>query len=835
MNLLKKLTMKNLRLNKKRAIVTVIGIVLSVALITAVASMFFCAKASLIQFEVTQKGNFHYCFYDVPVEDVRDFELNRKIEGLFLTKQVGYAKLDGIRNEYKPYLYVSAFTKDSMDNLGIRLQEGRLPRAEGEILIPSHLKTNGGVDLKVNDTLTLDVGKRTQGGEELGQSNPYVPEDQEEITNTTTRTYTIVGIMERLSSTIEDYEAPGYTCVTYLQDMGKAGVVDVYARYTAQGIRDHETVTEGIIQSKQDPVYNYGSNGYLLMLEAGDIKNPTLKALANAALVVILIIIITSVFCIKNSFDISIAEKMRQYGMLRSIGATKRQIRKNVYYEAFLLGVFGVPIGVICGVFASFVLILISNHFLQDSLNFALIFCFSWIAVIFAAVLGFVTVFLSAGKGARCAGRVSPIRAIRNSDDVKIKSKKVQSPKWVKHLFGIGGEISYKNLKRSRKKYRTTVISIIVCVSVFIVVSSFINLGFDMIKTEFQTMNYNLDVSYMPGEDTVEPAKQALSLPDVEECVKVTTVIKEMGDMPYSKEYLHENPDLGTSEVLESFTIDILDEASFKRYVKELKLDYADVKEKGILVNEVFMYQKTDEKDKYKVVRVPMYTYQAGDTVAGIEIATLTTKVPTGISEYNWSTHLIVNESCHREIQGEDSYEGIYINCQDAAKVQGELEEIFKDVTSAHIENIEENVDMMRSFYTLVAIFLYGFITVIALIGVTNIFNTITTNMHLRRREFAMLKSVGMTRKEFNRMIRLESIFYGTKSLIIGIPIGSVLSYIIYKVLSNGAMDLGYRLPVEAIVISAAAVFVLVTVIMRYSIGKIKNQNIVETIRNENI
>ena len=112
-------------------------------------------------------------------------------------------------------------------------------------------------------------------------------------------------------------------------------------------------------------------------------------------------------------------------------------------------------------------------------------------------------------------------------------------------------------------------------------------------------------------------------------------------------------------------------------------------------------------------------------------------------------------------------------------KLQDEFDS-YLNGESYNIDNKEENVRIMNNLFTLIAIFLYGFIIVISLIGITNIFNTITTNMELRKQEFAMLKSIGMTSKEFKRMIRLESLFMGIKSLLFGILIGIILSYLIY-------------------------------------------------------
>lgn len=883
MELLNKLTMKNLKLNKKRTIVTIIGIVLSAALITAVASLFFSARSSLIRFEIKQKGNFHYCFYDVPLQNINDFKGNRKIETMYLMQNLGYDYLNGSKNEYKPYVCVKAFDKNALENLAINLLEGRLPENENEILVPSHTKTNGGVTFNIGEKITLNLGTRVSDGEALNQNNPYFPEQNEEIINTTSHTYTIVGIIERPSTKIEGYSAPGYTFITYMDNENLTGKkCDVFVRYTKEGLKDDLKVTANILgvdeevykklyggdefletdefleltQKLGEPKYRTDINSDLILLETGIIGDSTLKALGTAVIVVVIIIIITSVFCIKNSFDISITEKTKQYGMLSSIGATRKQIKKNVHYEAFILGLIGTPIGILVGELAAYILIIISNHLLKDALNIELIFSFSWIAIIFAIILSFVTIYLSARRSAKRASKITPITAIRNSENIKIKSKKIKSPKVINKIFGIGGEISYKNLKRSKKKYRTTVISIIVCVSVFIALSSFINLAFNVIKVEYQNEDYNIQINYATSADMDEKMKEIYNL----DGIKSYSVISNRGlnftTDKYSKEYLEIYPNVGnetytdedgTEHTITNYiSVYSVNTEEFTRYVKSLGLKYEEVKDKGILINNVYEMKKVN--DKYIQVEIPMYNFKVGDTINGyidnerdgkkdcsIEIAKITTEVPMGMSKYqSGNACIFIDEKLEENIMGDSYSKYVYIDSKNANKTQEEIEKILGNA-EYRLMNIDEDAKMMDSFYTLVAIFLYGFITVIALIGVTNIFNTITTNMNLRRREFAMLKSIGMTKKEFNRMIRLESFFYGMKSLIIGIPIGCVLSYLIYKALVSGNLIIKYQLPISAIIISAIAVFLLITTIMKYSINKINKQNIIETIRNDNI
>lgn len=889
MNLLNKLTIKNLKLNKRRTIVTVIGIILSVAMLTAVASMFFSARASLIAYQLEQTGNYHYSFKNVQADDIGKFKLNRKIESMCLAENLGYAKLDGIANEYKPYVYVKGFTEDAFTNLSVSLVEGRFPQNNKEVVIPWHLTTNGGMDIKVGDTLTLEIGTRMCDGFEQTQDNPYDPSQQEEIVDTRTYEYQVVGIIDRPSFQEEPYSAPGYTLLTYADENNIAANADIYVRYIKSDLKNHLKITANILGVDEEAFaafygdgnawalfeddyaaleakatngkYEFVQNANLLTLETGILKDRTLQVLATAGVIVVLIIIFTSVYCIKNSFDISITEKIKQYGMLSSIGATKKQIKRNVYNEAFILGTMGIPFGMLAGIFASYVLIHVTDYLIGESLGFQMQFAFSWLTLLLAVLLGVVTIFLSARKSANRASKIAPIQAIRNSDDIKISAKNVKTPKWVKRLFGIGGEISYKNLQRSKKKYRTTVISIMVCVIVFISVSTFVDLAFATVNVQFQDWNYNMMISYYSEEDVESKFDEIKKIESIEQIMNQSSAVIRFTTDQYSEKYLEYCAEIGmfdeigsqeTVTMEDSMLVYVIDNAAFQKYAKDLGLDFEDIREKGILINHIYALQYLEDSNQVKQIEMDQFTFKEGDVIRGtvskdsigeeeeileavsIEIAAVTDKTPFAFDNSPNFPAIIVGED-NKELILDYSYHGIiYIDSKDAAQTETELEKILGDDYGA-VSNFEESAQSERSLFTLIAIFLYGFITVIALIGVTNIFNTITTNMNLRRREFAMLKSVGMTKKEFNRMIQLESFFYGMKSLAIGIPIGCMLSYLIYYVLTDGMVMLAYKFPLKAIIISIASVFLLITVIMRYSISKIGKQNIIETIRNENI
>ena len=862
MNLLKKLTIKNLKLNKKRTIVTIIGIMLSVALITAVATMYASGLKSLIVYEKYVKGDFHVEFMDVPSDDVKTIKNNNGVENVYLTQEIGYAPLKDSKNSGKPYAYVMGFDKGALENLSIRLTSGRLPQNEDEIIIPTHLKTNGRMDIENNKEITLEVGERVSDTYKLNQNVGY-DADNEKIINTKQKTYKIVGVYERSATNIEPYIAPGYTFISYIDDTNFTGNVNVYAKYNKVGSKNHIKVTADIIGVNAEFLdkFYYGSydneeelinireeldktryeidiNGYLIALETDPISNSGIGNLGYVVIVVCIIIVFTSVFCIKNSFDISITEKIKQYGMLRSIGATKKQIKNNVFYEATILGLIGIPLGLLLGFIASYILIIVCNILLKDSLTDGLnmVLSYSVISYIVAILLGIITIYLSALKSARKASKISPIDSIRNSANIKLNCKKLKVPKLINKIFGVGGEISYKNIKRNKKSYRTTIVSLTISVLVFIALTYFMNAFMSEIKKEVSASEYNINYNITSKEDKniINKINQTVKLDNIKNYSIIRTTNGTFNNPKYNIE--HEN-------INDNIYIVSIGEEAYKKYLKSLNLNYDDVKDKGILVDEI--KYSVNKGDKIVNKQDRLYKYNKGDIVSmnlyiepnetniNLSVGAISDVRPFGLQKNTEEVYFVVSDEYYDKINGGIQYYNVYFDSTNASKLQDDIDKILQD-ERYYIDNKEENVRIMRNLILLIGIFLYGFITVITLISVTNIFNTITTSMELRKPEFAMLKSVGMTSKEFNRMIRLESIFVCIKSLIFGLPIGLAISYVIYLLLSQNE-NLKFEVPFNGIIISSIFVLLLISILMKYSISKINKQNTIETIRNENI
>jgi putative ABC transport system permease protein len=861
MNILKNIAYKNLQLNKKRNIVTVIGIILSVALITALSSLVVSFKESIINLEKHINGDFHYSFDGVQSNDLSIFENNRSIENFYKVGTLGYAKIN-TENEYKPYAYVITMDKNDFNSVGIELTDGELPKNNNEIIIPRHLRNNGKVDLKVGDTITLEVGSRMSEGYALGQNNPYEETNNETIENTVSVTYKVVGIFERPSTALEPFSSPGYTFIT----TNASGVKNytVFARYTREGLKNEYKVTAGIlgvnekVLKKNIQEFNYKEvnekeqgkskfyfdiNRYLIMLETNAYGDSSMKALLVLSTIVTVIIIVTSVYCIKNSFNISITEKTKEYGILKSVGATTSQIKKSVYYEAFLLGCVGIPIGILSGVLASFILIHVVNFFIRSMFvgNEYLIFKISYLSIVISIILSIITIFMSSKKGAKIASKTSPMVLIRGNDDIKVNSKKLKTPKYINKLFGIGGVVSYKNIKRNKKKYRTTIVSIVMSVSVYIALSYFVNTAFDVVKMAKGSYTYNLVyTSYTKDYNLNYNNVLNFSKHDTVKKYSVVRTSIITGNFKASKDFKKYNAYMSEEKpILNSVTFISVGKEEYLRYISKLGLNYNSVKDKGILIDNNIGY---DTKKKLEVSYnmtdnkkgdIINFTSMKEDKTFDMELASVTNIRPFGYENNYGSLVMVISDEYMERLDKLESV-SLYVESTDPDKLQSDIDKMCKDTEGCYVNNVDATVKQMKSIYTVIAIFLYGFIIVISLIGITNIFNTITTNMTLRKREFATLKSIGMTSNEFNRMIFLESFFYIFKSLLIGIPIGVLLSYLIFKGFTNQVL-FSYKVPFKGIIVSIAIVCLLIVWLNNYSSKKANKGNVIETIRNENI
>lgn len=950
MNLMNTLTLKNLKLNRKRTIVTIVGIILATALLSALVTLVSSFQYSMIEYQKQKDGDFHVKFSGVKMSELSEFKNNRNIESTFETMGMGFAKLNGCKNEDKPYAYVMATDEAGFEKGCFNLIEGRMAKNEDEIVIPRHLKTNGRIDIKVGDEITLDIGKRYDSNtESVISENCAYEHDAETLTDTVTKHYKVVGIMERPGYGMEDYSAAGYTFVTYSDELAAIDngtksekseadtTLTVYSRYTQKALRNKDAVTADIIgvdeklfekannssvemsaeesdrflKEMENAKYDIYMNRYLISYECVFPIDGSFKALFTVAAVVALIIILTSVYCIKNSFNISITEKIRQYGMLASVGATRRQIKSSVKTEAAMLGVVGIPVGTMSGILASLILVKVVNALSAGWLNFALSFHTSLPALILAVIMSIATIYFSATGSARRAAKVTPLEAIRNTKEIKIKSSKLKTPAIIGRIWGIGGVISYKNIKRNNKKYRTTVTSIVICSVTFIVISYFMSMAFSVVGMSYASADYNIGINMSYKKDIhidIEKLSKLVSgIEGVDDYLVGAGYDFDVRKPKYTKEYgeycrqVYDN----SEDVSQMFLITVLDDKSYDKYASDAGIKNAAAG--AILVNKGTFDVYNENSLKYVKKEMELYKYKAGDTIecgynvyddassddnavesdtesstddnnavegdteSGTEdnsgyvdeetinngvrktldvtIAGVTDKVPIGYKSYSYATLLFMNQKGFESLWADGksnelkqryvSYSA-YVVAENADEYQDTFEKETEgnpeySQISFYVSNLDKQMRDEKSLFTLLGVFAYGLIVVIALIGITNIINTLSTGMELRSREFATLRSIGMTDKQFAGMVRLESVFISVKALVIGVPLGILISYLLCVIMNRMDGAIIYEPPYKAIILCIVVVIMLIYAIMKLSMMKLRHNNIIETIKNENL
>lgn len=833
MNLLNRLTVKNLKLNKKRTTVTIIGIILATALICGVATLVSSYLESTKEFIKKTQGDYHYEFINVPIKEAFNIPNNENIESSYNTHTYDYTQVS-------EDVFVQLVEVSNIEKMGIQIEEGRLPQSEREIAV-----TENNYSEKIGDKITLNL------------SDKSIIE------------YTIVGIVNITDDSLnKQNNSKGkeyFTALAQIKSLDKDAKVNVYVKFknlneridTAAEIlgidkttlnaleTNNRAKTEKNLFENETNKYVISGNIRLIQIESGDYIDSTLEMVFAISAIIMVIVIFTSVFCIKNSFEISITEKVKQYGMLSSLGATSKQIKKNVLYEAFRLGIIGIPLGVLFGTLVIFIVLKIVEKISGSSLSgMNFIFSTNLLVIILSIILSIITIYLSARKASKKASKISPIEAIRSNEDIKINPKKLKTPKFIKGIFGIGGDIAYKNLKRNKKKFRTAIVSIVMCITVFIAMNTFIN---DIYKAKTATTESKSYTILVDGDDFkfLQTMAKELNL-DRYSITRRNFVYNETLEDHKSAE-AKQSTDVNLKGA-PSVSVISLGNEEYERYIEKFGLKYEDVKDKGILYDSYTETIETEERTRHRVIRI--YDYKEGDVITSklnspeinvnvdfcIEIAKVTDIEPLGLDQSGTRATIIISDEMMDKIGDMSplSY-SLCIDTENDKVVEEKINDNY--MNSGHIRNVSNYADVIREEQATsltTSIFLYGFVIATALIGITNIFNTITTSMELRQKEFAHLKAIGMTRKEFNKMISLESLFYILKSLIISIPLGLILSYIIHIAFEIN-LEMPYEFPIIGILISIIVASLLIIAIMRYSLRKINKQNIIETMRRENI
>ncbi len=880
MNIENKVTLRHLRANKKRTLVTIVGAVISAAMITAVATLGFSYMDLMQREEINYSGNWNIAYENITPEQAEKADGEKEVKNVSLFREEGFAALEKSSNSGKPYLYLTGYDPQGFENFNIRLTEGRYPQNGSEIILSDSILYNSGAAIQTGDYLNLSVGQRAllggvdiENSQEMGPFRQLVTDEAgnslEILQNCQEKSYRVVGYFEALPT--EYNWSPGYTAITGInrEVLTQGDKIDAYVvlNHVNHGIYK---IGEEIAQKAgiDDDAVKYNNS---LLRWYGIFRGGQLgKTIYGFMAMLFAVIIIGSVSLIYNAFAISVSERAKYLGMLASVGATRKQKRNSVLFEGCVIGAVSIPLGVLSGIAGTGIMFMVISPISQRALGVteSLRLVVSPFAVLGAVLLSAVTIGLSVYFPARRASKISAIDAIRQGQDIRIKAKNVKTMRLTGRFFGLEGELGLKNLKRNRGRYFATIFSLIVSVFLFLTVSSF---SLYMNKSmEMTTDGVNFDVVVSSYQETSNP----------EEYENKTSFFRGLEEAEYADErilhyfmpvWTNLDRDMAPDSIVqgqpgEDYYKSIvrlygLEEDDFAKYLKEAGISSLsgekDVTQGVFLSTTAF---RADGGSRY--AEEASLHASVGDVLAlfnveyddegeaverrllePLEVAAFTDVCPMGISNKGEAGNItvILPLSGLERIAGEEGVcliqPSISFTTQEHDALVGELEEKVKRYEKSgtvFIQDLYTYKQRESQMLLLITIFTYGFIVLVSAICVANIFNTISTGIALRKREFAMLRSVGMTQESFRKMIRYESIFYGIKALGYGLPLGTAMSVLMYDRLEGGFL-FPFTLPWLSYVLVIVFVFLIVSATMFYSFGKIKGDDIAETLKEENI
>ena len=908
MNVFSKVTLESLKKNRTRTVVTIIGILLSAAMICASTTFVSSMQNFVLRCEIYSSGDWHGAVYDAAYKDYEDIRDSGKVSSAAYAQVLGYAKIDSA-NERKPYLYVLGGDAASgyFETMPVHLLLGTLPKDSTEIILPEHLTSNGKVNYKLGDTVTLDVGDRTLDGRRLGQDTPvytYDSETQVEIMsgerleNTEPRTYTVVGIYER--PTFEDYSAPGYTALT-AADPKSAEQSPIHCYFK---LHKPAGVYDFMKEMGYTQEYRYAYNTKVLLYSGTAPFDSFLTAFYSLAAIIIALIVFGSVSLIYNAFSISVSERTRQFGLLSSVGATRKQLRRMVLFEALAVSIVGIPLGILVGIGGiGITLLLIGDKFSSIvRVDIPMRLCVSWQAVVIAAVIALVTVLISAWIPSKRATSVSAVEAIRQSMDIKVSGRPVRTSKLAYKLFGLPGVLAGKHYKRNRKKYRTTVVSLFMSIVLFVSAAAFTDYMMESAEGGLASDQFDLIYAAESDASAAMTPDALLELLFSEPNVTGGTYTKKQflqGDI--SREYVTamyadrfadfgmEREDAVPKELSISGYLYFVADTEFNRLLEKYNLKEADyydrekplgialdrniefdrrlekyvtldtLKGDGCVIeglyyveidgyyrkdsridengNKVVLYQNRDNEND--IIELPYeesfakYTLWSEKTIEEAPFF-VSRSTPVAINMiYPYSMlESVVPEAALNQFRNTEYFLTSSNHTASFENLATVLTE--NGLSSRQLFDYAANAETNRNVVTIIRVFAYGFIVLISLIAAANVFNTISTNISLRRREFAMLKSVGMTQKGFRRMMNYECLLYGSKALLLGLPVSCGITYLIYRAVTT-AYETSFHLPWAAIGIAVLSVFLVVFATMMYAMRKVKKDNPIDALKNENL
>ncbi|MBQ7596292.1 MAG: ABC transporter permease, partial [Clostridia bacterium] len=801
-----KLTLRHLKINKRRSIITILGIIVSVAMITGVMVSFSSFIRYYCEVSEYSQGTSVAVIYDATPEQVKTLKENEKIGKVGLLAKLKPEDFSFSMNpgdEKAAIYYIQCGDDGYFEQMITCTVDGRLPENENEIVVEKKFLEVQSLDWKIGDTVTLTLGD-VQEGEFYGKFTPVK-----------TAKYRITGL---LNDNLPTSDCPILRNISAAEAQGKVNVNLELKEYDR---RSEKTLYE-IMDSIGAKEYTF-SRDILLGHGIFTASNTVMNLLPFVA-VMIVIIMTASVTMIYNAFSMSLSERTRYLGMLASVGATKKQKHRSVLFEGFVLGIIGIPLGIGFGVLGIFITLkavgqsIVSTGMLGSDVGHI---SFNtdvplW-AVICIIVFSAMTILISCLIPAHKASRITPVDAIRQTNVVKLKARKLRSSKLIRKIFGYEGELANKNIKRNGRKGRVITFSIALSVVLFLTVNYFCTGMMQVVSDESNA--YEVTAFAATESDYKKLKEYVADMQSVDDYAGICSRSQGFDSFSDFKTFC---PGLGDESLYTPagkalmekkcrYTVSFIDDENFAELCEKNGLnskDYFGTNACVIMNNVDHVSGNTLFNDKAigrKIIAKDEMSKDGELTLKGFikyDPDELICRITSGSGIYvyapmsTWFDMQLGHTAC--VIISTDKHEEV----TDELRTLPDLNRFSMPLT---VEDNAENMKTTKQVVFVMEVFIYGFIVLITLVTVFNIMNTISTGMDLRSREFAMIKSVGTTPGGIRKMILLESLFYGLKALVIALPLSVLLTFLMKQTVIDD--EIPFFIDWKLYLASVAAVF----------------------------
>lgn len=770
---------RNIIKNKKRTLAIACSIILSIILITSMEILI----RSIIKARVTSSekfsGIYHGKYYNLSEEQLELLSKKEEIDRIGTSATLGYDI------EEKFQFDIIGVDKEAESLLNFQVLNGKLPVNEDEIV--------------VEEWLYKEIYKDKSIGDKIKISCELLTKDQEENKIKKEFEFKLVGIINNLQGTYQAKNGKAYTTLASVAKLSDRKKLIYQQFFTLENKYPSSSTLEEMKKENK----KIG----LLFIE---LNNSYLNALSleqktkEVVLFMDIIIALGAAMIIYNIFNMGVAERIKQFGLLKAVGITPLQIRILVVGEGVLLGVLLIPLGIFMGVniikFMVYALGSIGNRMLIiDSTTYS-------IPIIY--VIGLATIVVAAIKPAKIAAEVSVIEALNIDSGICKENANEDSLglKIIKTVFGYTGKMAVMNIMRNKKRFRTTVISIGIGVAIFITVNYFLNSlnPLRIIKDRMES-DFVLKID-TPFERIGYSASEIKEIEAIEGVERVTYYKLIQGTVYLKRENITED---GLLEIQRRGTDNLFYERSLAQGRYPLNIQVVGCSKEDIekihrenSIAAINVSNKSNKKPAISIQYINNRTFsqlRRGDRVEVLwailkkpvwehvegkfVVENSLDSVPFKYGGIEGDVIFITEEINIEELFGLDGYQRVMVYLSEGADfntIKARLQDITDNEAKRSVVSFKESLDEVKRTMFQISTILYVLFLTAAFTVLVNIINTINMNIITRRREFGMLRAVGITKGQLLSMIIMEGVVYGVVGSIIGTILGLTCAYQIY-------------------------------------------------------